>query len=345
DRHLVGGRALGRLDPGVGHAIHARLRLYVGVVRIEEELELRLVEIPRVFGGCRALDLVGVIKQDAEVADAPNTGFRAHGRHPGLDARIAERAFFRLPRSPIVVDLLVGAARYAHAPTATLVLVDKDDAVLLALVDRAGRAGGDAARIEAVLADARQIHHERVFELPVDILLHCLEIVVLGALGELAAKDFLPVRPPFDLVHRAAADERDRARDRRGRQLMCGMQEFVIEGERLVVVVDVGEMRIGEDLGEDRQAPALLRHDLAVLAALPAAAPALLVFPVLGIADAGLGLDIVDPRVFHAQTRGPDVLAGDRAGMAADALVEIHHHRDLGADLHDAASSATAGTG
>src|SRR5215813_10788545 len=104
-------------------------------------------------------------------------------------------------------------------------------------------------------------------------------------------------------------------------------------------------MRIGEDLGEDRKAPALLRHDLAILASLPAAAPPLLIFPVLGIADAGLGLDIVEPCVFHTQARGPDVLASDRAGVAADALVEIHHHRDLGADFHDAASSATPGTG
>src|SRR5262249_37918485 len=289
--------------------------------------------------------LVGIIKQDAKIADAPNAGFRAHRRQPRLDARVAERALFRLPGRPIVVDLLVRTARYAHAPAAALVLVDEDDAVLLALLDRAGGAGGDAARIEAVLADARQIHHEGVFELPVDVLLHRLEIVVLGALGELAAEDFLPVRPPFDLVHRAAADERDRARDGRGRQLMRGVQEFVIEGERLVVIVDVGQMRIGEDLGEDRKPPALLRPDLAVLAALPAAMPALLILPVLGIADARLGLDIVEPCVFHAQTRGPDVLASDRAGVATDALVEIHHHRDLGADFHDAASLATPGTG
>src|SRR5262249_6401272 len=184
--------------------------------------------------------------QNAQITDTSNAGFRAHRRQSRLDARVAERALFRLPRSPIVIDLLVGTARYAHAPAAALVLVDEDDAVLLALVDRAGRAGGDAARIEAVLADARQIHHERVFELPLDILLHGIEVVVLGALVELTAKDFLPVRPPFDLVHCPAADERDWARDGRGRQLVRGMQELVIEGERLGIIVDVGEMRIGE---------------------------------------------------------------------------------------------------
>ena len=57
-----------------------------------------------------------------------------------------------------------------------------------------------------------------------------------------------------------------------------------------------------------------------------------------GIADAGLGLDIVEPGVFHAFAAGPHVLAGDGAGVAADALVEVQHHRDLRADFHSAVS-------
>ena len=82
----------------------------------------------------------------------------------------------------------------------------------------------------------------------------------------------------------------------------------------------------------------MLRLDLAVLLATPAAVPALLVFPFLRIADAGLGLDVVEPGVFHAFAVGPNVLAGDRAGVAPDALVEVQHHRDLRADFHSAAS-------
>ena len=80
----------------------------------------------------------------------------------------------------------------------------------------------------------------------------------------------------------------------------CNVQMLVVEGERLVVIVDLGQVWIGEDLGEDRKAAALLRHDLAVLLALPSAAPALLVFPILRITDTGLGLDVVEPRIFHA---------------------------------------------
>ncbi len=68
-------------------------------------------------------------------------------------------------RCPVVIDLLVRAAGDAHAPAAALVLVDENDAVLLALVDRARGAGRDAGRVQAVLAQARQEHHEGVLEL------------------------------------------------------------------------------------------------------------------------------------------------------------------------------------
>ena len=111
---------------------------------------------------------VGIVEQHAEIADTPDAGLRADRRLPGLDARIAENAFLRLAGIPVVVDLLVRAARDAHAPAAALVLIDQDDAVFLALVDRAGRTGRDAARVQAMLAEPRQIHHEGVLELPVD---------------------------------------------------------------------------------------------------------------------------------------------------------------------------------
>src|SRR5690606_13488806 len=68
----------------------------------------------------------------------------------------------------------------------------------------------------------------------------------------------------------------------------------------------------------------------------PAAVPLVLVLPLLGVADAGLGLHVVEPGVLGAGPAGPHVLAGDRAGVAADALVQVQHHADLGADLHAA---------
>src|SRR6516165_4856689 len=87
---------------------------------------------------------------------------------------------------------------------------------------------------------------------------------------------------------------------------------LVIEGERLVIVVDLGQIGVAEDLGENRQTPALLGDDLAIGLALPAAAPALLVLPILGIADA---------------------------------FVEVHHHRDLRTDLHETVSLTAPWTG
>jgi glycosyltransferase involved in cell wall biosynthesis len=62
-----------------------------------------------------------------------------------------------------------------------------------------------------VFAQPRQVHHESLFKLAVDLLLNVMEIVILRALRELAAQDFLPVRSPFDLPHALAGDLRDGA--------------------------------------------------------------------------------------------------------------------------------------
>ena len=135
-------------------------------------------------------------------------------------------------------------------------------------------------------------------------------------------------------VHLLAGDQAARARGRRRLHFGCRLQVLVVEGERLVVVVDLGQVRVGEDAHQQLPLRALARLDPAVGLAHPAAVPLVLVLPLLRIADAGLGLDVVEPGVFHARPAGPDVLAGDRTGVAADALVEVQHHADLGADLH-----------
>ena len=189
-----------------------------------------------------------------------------------------------------------------------------------------------------MLAQPRQIHHEGVFELAVDVLLDAFEIDVLRALGKLGAENLFPVRAPFDLFHALAGDQRTRASRRRCLQLWRRLQVLVVEREGLVVVVDFRQVRIGENVRQHAPLRADARLDLAVLLAPPAAVPAVLVFPVLRIADAGLGLDVVEPGVFHPFAIGPDILAGDRARVAPDALVEVQHHRDLSADFHSAAS-------
>ena len=47
-----------------------------------------------------------------------------------------------------------------------------------------------------------------------------------------------------------------------------------------------------------------------------------------------LHLDVVEPDVLGAAAVRPHVLARDRAGVAPDALVEVHHHRHLGHHTH-----------
>ena len=53
-----------------------------------------------------------------------------------------------------------------------------------------------------------------------------------------------------------------------------------------------------------------------------------------GVAEARAGLDVVEPDVLDAGAVGPRLLARDRAGVAPDALVEVHHHRHLSHDTH-----------
>src|SRR5450759_892766 len=71
-----------------------------------------------------------------------------------------------------------------------------------------------------------------------------------------------------------------------------------------------------------------------IVRALPAALVLFLVFPSRGEPGAGLGLDIVPPHVLGALAVRPDVLAGETARMATDALVQVEHHRHLRSHVH-----------
>jgi hypothetical protein len=45
-----------------------------------------------------------------------------------------------------------------------------------------------------------------------------------------------------------------------------------------------------------------------------------------GKANAGLGLHVVPPHVLGTLAVGPDVFAGDAAGVTANALIEVENH-------------------
>src|ERR1043166_2420096 len=76
---------------------------------------------------------------------------------PALDAREAGDALFRRARRAAIERLFVGTRFHAFAVAATTFLVHEDDSVFGPLVDGVARAGGEAAGIGAVIADARQI--------------------------------------------------------------------------------------------------------------------------------------------------------------------------------------------
>ena len=238
--------ALRGLDPLIGDAFGPRTGDDLGIGGIEQDLTLRFVEIGVVLDRRRRQHPVDVVEDQPDVAQPPHAGLRTHGGQTDFDARVAERALLGLAGLVVEVHLLVGAPGHAHPPAAALVLIDKHDAVLAALVHRPRRARRHARRVEAVLADARQVEHERLLELKTDLLADLLQDRVAGHDFRGAAQVVVPVRRPRHL-HRLAADQAARRRHRHVLTQRCGGEVLVVVGPGLVVVVDAGELRVGED--------------------------------------------------------------------------------------------------
>ena len=148
-----------------------------------------------------------------------------------------------------------------------------------------------------------------------------------------AAEVVVPVRRPGDL-RVLAGDQRLGPGDgevvaERGVDQVC-----VVVGPGLVVVVELGLDRAGEDGQQPLDPAARPQLQPAAPVQRPAALPGLLILVAARVALPGPRLDVVEPHVLGAGAVGPRLLAGDRAGVAADALVEVHHHAHLGHDLH-----------
>ena len=86
----------------------------------------------------------------------------ARQRVLAFDARIARNALLRHARGAPIHRLLIGALLHALLVPAAPVLVDQHNPVFRALVDRLPRAGRQAARIRAVVADPLEIEEERL---------------------------------------------------------------------------------------------------------------------------------------------------------------------------------------
>ena len=242
----VSGRTLRRRNPVVRDSLAFGLGGDRGIARVQEHLKLCLVEVLGIRGCGGGGHRVGVVEDQAEVAKPAGARLRADGGQAGLDPREAQRALLGLAGLVVEVDLLVRAAGDTLAPAAAPVLVDQHDAVLLAFVHRSRRAAGDAGGIEAVFADPRQVEHEDRLEVELHLLGHGDDVRVgEGALGS-AGQVVLPVRSPVGdhLPPRQGGASGHARRLRAGRG---GYETGVVIGERIVIVVDGGQIRVVED--------------------------------------------------------------------------------------------------
>ena len=310
--HFINRRLLCGFNNAQRNTVFNRLLDDFRIVRIEEHVQLTLVKIFLVLGAGCTFNGVGIVQQHAEITDTTDTGFRAHGRLTRFNTRIAEDALLRLTALPVEVDFFVWASGDAHTPATAFILVDQDDAIFFTLVNRTARAGRHTCRVQAVFAQARQIHHEGVFELAIHRLLDVVEVLVFRQLVELTAQVIFPVRPFFDFRHPFPGNQRTRTGNRlRFAAFRRGMQVLIVKIERLVIIVDPRQMRVSEDFTQQHGTVTHARLQFAVDFTDPAAFVFFLVFPVSREALARLGFHVVEPRVFHAFAAGPDVFTGN----------------------------------
>lgn len=93
-RHFVNRGTLCRVNDVLRNTLFQRFLNHRRIVRIKEHVALTLVQVGLMLGARCLLDTVRIVQQHAEIADAPDAGFRADGRLAGFNARIAEDAFF-----------------------------------------------------------------------------------------------------------------------------------------------------------------------------------------------------------------------------------------------------------
>ncbi len=304
---------------------------HLRIVRVQQQPAHRLHQVFRARRLRRLGDGVEVVEHDADGADAADAGLRADRRPPVLRHRVAEDALLRLAGEVVEVDLLVRTTGDTEAPAAALVLVHEHDAVLRPLVQRPRGARGDARGVEAVVADPREVEHEDLLVAAHHLGLELPErrVVGLQAPGQVV----VPVGTPAQVD--GPAGELRAWRDRGRRRLRRRRDEvLVVVGPRLVVVVDDRHVEVAEDGDQLLHAAAGAQREAAAAVERPAALPALLVLPAPRVSGPRPGLDVVPPHVLGAVPVGPGLLAGDGAGMAADALVERHHHHELCVDGH-----------
>lgn len=74
-RHFINWRLLCSLNNAQRNTVFNRLLDDFRIVRIEEHIQLTLVEIFLVLGTCRTFNRVGIVQQHAKITDTTDTGF------------------------------------------------------------------------------------------------------------------------------------------------------------------------------------------------------------------------------------------------------------------------------
>ncbi len=315
----------GPLDPGPEHLLqvgprHPARRDVVAVrlgaeLRVERQRHLghvhQVVErvLPILGPGAVLVELDQPLQPDLADAGRHAAGLHRHAARLGigaLDPRVAGDALLRHPRVAAVHGLLVGAGLHALAVAAALLLVDQHDAVLGPLVDRLARAGGEAGRVGAVVADARQVEepgvvHRQLGAGGIEAIAHPgrahrVVLVDVGGVPLLVAGQIAEHPRAFGLEAGSSGLE-----DGLAVVLAVGADALLSVPPLPGAPVGVGLLQQLEDL-----------H-----------------VPELRVAAVGLGLDVGPPHVLLALAEGPGRLAGHGAALAGDAAVDVEHEGEL----------------
>ena len=197
-----------------------------------------------------------------------------------------------------------------------------------------------------MIANSRQVEKRHLLELEHRLFFGWRQILQIGVVTRIirrAAEIVVPVRTRL-YVDGLTRDQGHRA----GSRLIItglGFDEVqILICEWLIVIIDDRQARVMKNISEALQLAGTLELDgvlgyVAAAAAvaiataalrsigsaitlfLPATLLDILVFPLARVTGTGLGLDIVPPLILSSLAVGPDVLAGNRASVAANTFV------------------------
>lgn len=293
------------------------------IVRIEEDVEMLMIEIMLVGSGRGLRNEVGIIENKEKIEDEEKKGLREESRMEDLDERIEEDEIIGIEGDKVVVNIIVGEEGKENEKEEEFLMIDKEDEVILEIVDRKGREGRKEGRVEEVIEKERKINNEGVLKMEVDLIIKEIKIVVIREIGELEEENLLKVREKLDIINKIEGDKRERKGGRNGEDLEWSMEMEVIEIERLVIIVDLRKVGIGENIGEDEKFWENIRIDIEVIIEKKEEVKIIMVLKLIGKKEEGIGIEIVEKGILEELKIGKEVFESDGEGVEEDKIVEI----------------------